>query len=54
MISVDPVPREEIERLLECERKGEIYKQEVVATEDRLAQLVQLKYYMDELELRKK
>ena len=54
MISVDPVPREEIERLLECERKGEIYKQEVVATEDRLAQLVQLKYDMDELELRKK
>lgn len=54
MISVDPVPREEIERLLECERKGEIYKQEVVVTEDRLAQLVQLKYDMDELELRKK
>lgn len=54
VISVDPIPREEIERLLECERKGEIYKQEIVATEDRLAQLVQLKYDMDELELRKK
>ena len=54
MIAVEPIPKEEIERLLECERKGEIYKQEVVATEDRLAQLVQLKYDMDELELRKK
>jgi len=54
MISVDPVPREEIERLIECEKKGEIYKQEVVATEDRIAQLVQLKYDMDELDRQKK
>jgi len=54
MIAVEPIPKEEIERLLECERKGEIYKQEVVATEDRLAQLVQLKYDMDELDRQKK
>ena len=54
MIAVEPIPKEEIERLLECERKGEIYKQEVVVTEDRLAQLVQLKYDMDELDRQKK
>jgi len=49
LIPVEPIPREEIERLLDCERKGEIYKQEVVVTDDNLAELVQLKYVMDDL-----
>jgi hypothetical protein len=53
-ITVEPIPREEIERLLDCERKGEIYKQEVVVTDDTLAMLVQLKYEMDELDTQKK
>jgi len=54
LITVEPIPREEIERLIECERKGEAYKQEVVIAEDKLAELVQLKYEMDELDTQKK
>ena len=53
-ISIEPIPTEEIERLIECERKGEAYKQEVVIAEDKLAELVQLKYEMDELDTQKK
>ena len=54
LIPIDPIPREEIERLLNCERKGEVYKQELIITDDTLAMLVQLKYEMDELDTQKK
>ena len=50
-ISIEPIPTEEIERLIECERKGEAYKQEVVIAEDKLAELVRLKYHLDDLKL---
>lgn len=49
LIKLEPIPRAEIDRLMDCERKGEIYKQEIVVTDDKLAELVQLKYYLDDL-----
>lgn len=49
LIKLEPIPRTEIERLMDCERKGELYKQEIVVTDDKLAELVQLKYYLDDL-----
>ena len=54
VVNLKPKPKKEIEKLLDCERKGELYKQPLVASEKDLAKLYDLEDTIKRYELMKK
>ena len=50
VVEIKLKPFEEIEKLMECERKGEIYKQELVIQDNKLMELADLETYITSLE----
>lgn len=54
VITIPLKPMEEIEKLMECERKGEIYKQELKVNDSQLTQLYEIEALIKGIEEQKK
>lgn len=54
VVNIPLKPYEEIEKLMECERNGEIYKQEIQVSDNNLSQLISLEEYIKKLDAEKK
>lgn len=54
VVDIPLKPFEEVERLMECERNGELYKQELTVNEKALAKLVEVESLIKEIEEQKK
>ena len=54
VVDIPLKPREEVERLFDCERKGEIYKQELTVSESQLKRLVDTETLIKQIEEQKK
>lgn len=53
VVDIPLKPFEEVERLLECERNGEIYKQDLIVNETALAELVEVENLIKTIEAQK-
>lgn len=54
VVDIRLMPFEEVDKLMECERKGEIYKYEVDLKEDNISQIASLEEYIKKLDKEKK
>ncbi len=54
VVDIPLKPVEEVKRLFECERKGKIYKQELIVNETQLAELVEVESLIAHIEEQKK
>lgn len=54
VVDISLKPYEEVEKLMECERNGEIYKQEIQVNDNNLSQLISLEEFIKKLDAEKK